>query len=65
MAYSGSTFWNTLTLNLSHFVAHKTWQSHGVALHCLRAHRVQRGEPFRGRPVLVYTRFSLLQTARN
>jgi hypothetical protein len=30
-----------------------------------RANHVQRGEPFRGRLVLVHTRFYLLQTARH
>jgi hypothetical protein len=53
------------SLNLSHFVAHKTWRRNGVSQHRLRAYRVQRGEPFRGQLALEYIRFNLLQTARN
>src|SRR2546426_11312643 len=40
-------------------------QQYGVALHRLHMHRVQRGEPVRGRLVPVYTRFNLLQAARH
>ena len=47
------------SLNVAHFVAHKTWRRNGVSPHRPRAHRVQRGEPFRGRLVLGYSRFNL------
>ncbi len=53
------------SLNLSYFVARKTWLRSDVSLHRFRANHVKRGEPFRGRLVLVYTRFNLLQTAIN
>jgi hypothetical protein len=54
-----------LTLNLSHFVAHKIWRRRGIfPLRC-RAHRLQRREPLRGLRVPMATISDLLQTAIN
>ena len=52
-------------LNLSHFVARKTWLRRCVSPRRFRANRVQRGEPLRSLLVLVYPNFDLLQTAIN
>ena len=50
-AHPGRLVTKVEVLNLSHFIAHKTWLSHGVSPHRLRAHRVQRCEPLRGSTV--------------
>src|SRR5437879_9786213 len=51
------------SLNLSHFVARKTWLRRCVSPRRFRANRVQRGEPLRSLLVLVYPNFDLLRTA--
>jgi hypothetical protein len=53
------------SLNLSHFVARKTWLRSDVSPCRFRSNHVQKGEHFRGRLVLVCTRRSFLQTAIN
>ncbi len=51
-----------LPLNLSYFVTHKIWLSHGASPHRLRAHRMQRGEPFRGRGATASSR-AMMETS--
>ena len=53
------------TLNLSQFVAHKTWRRCGVSPLRGRPHRLQRRKPLRGLLVPMATTFDLLQTAIN
>ncbi len=54
-----------LTLNFSHFVAHKIWRGRGISPLRGGAHRLQRRKPLRCLLVSMDTIFDLLQTAIN
>jgi hypothetical protein len=57
--------YHRVSLNLSHFVAHKIWRRCGGSPLCGRAHRLQRREPLQCLLVPMDITIDLLQTAIN